>query len=64
MNAEGRAEVKERYPDAKVTDIAKYCGQTWHQMTAQEKVGEACCCLTLLRCCPYDALGRHLHNTE
>jgi hypothetical protein len=38
MNAEGRAQAKERYPEAKVTEVAKYCGETWHNMSSKDKV--------------------------
>ena len=37
MNAVGRAQAKSRFPDAKVTQVARYCGETWHSMTPQEK---------------------------
>jgi hypothetical protein len=38
MNAEGRAQAKARFPDAKVTEVARYCGETWHAMSAEDKV--------------------------
>lgn len=38
MNAEGRAQAKARFPDAKVTEVARYCGETWHSMSAEDKV--------------------------
>ena len=37
MNAEGRAQAKERHPEAKVTEVAKYCGEMWHSMSARDK---------------------------
>jgi hypothetical protein len=42
MNAEGRAQAKERYPEAKVTEVAKYCGETWHNMSTKDKVSATC----------------------
>lgn len=37
MNAEGRNQAKERHPEAKVTEVARLCGQTWHAMEATDK---------------------------